>query len=132
MIIENRNFYFSIIIALCLTMILTTIPVWQLVIIPGIIAGFFNKSMKRAMVAGLIGVFAAWIIYILHGLITRNVYSILDQFGALIISTGYGWLLLVIIILMGAIFGALGGGFGYGLLMTIKFYIEKESSRDTR
>lgn len=130
MIIENRNFYISIIVALCLTMILTTIPVWQLVIIPGIIAGFFNKNMKRAILAGLIGVFAAWIIYILHGLITRNVYIILDQFGALIISTGYGWLLLIIIILMGAIFGALGGGFGYGLLITIKFYFEKESSRD--
>lgn len=128
--LEKRNFYISIIIALCLTMILTTIPVWQLVIIPGIITGLFNKSMKRAVVSGLIGVLLGWSIYIIHGLITRNTYTILDQFGSLMIGSGFGWLLLILIILFGAIFGALGGGIGNGLLVVYKFYFEKKTTRN--
>lgn len=127
--IENRNFFISIIIAICITMILTTIPVWQLVIIPGIIAGFFNKSMKRAVLSGLFGVLLAWLIYIIYGLIVRNVYTILDQFGSLIMGSGFGWLLLILIILFGAIFGALGGGLGNGLLFLYKFYIEKQHTK---
>jgi len=43
---ENRKFYISLLVVLCLTMLLTLIPVWQLVIIPGIIAGMLNKSFK--------------------------------------------------------------------------------------
>ena len=43
---KNRKFYISLLVVLCLTMLLTLIPVWQLVIIPGIIAGMLNKSFK--------------------------------------------------------------------------------------
>ncbi|MFX1496634.1 MAG: hypothetical protein ACFFBH_16705 [Promethearchaeota archaeon] len=124
---EDRRFILSLVIAISLTMIFTMIPLWQLVIIPGIIAGLFNKSMKRAILSGTLGVLVSWSIYIIYGLITRNVYSLLDQFGALIISEGYGWLLLILIFLFGAIFGALGGGIGNGLLITVKFYYENNS-----
>lgn len=124
---EDRHFILSLIITISLTMIFTMIPLWQLVIIPGIIAGLFNKSMKRAILSGMLGVLVSWSIYIIYGLITRNVYSLLDQFGALIITEGYGWLLLILIFLFGAIFGALGGGIGNGLLIIIKFYYENSS-----
>lgn len=111
-------------------MIFTAISVWQLVIIPGIIAGLFNKSMKRAIFSGLFGVLFAWLIYIIYGLIVRNVYKILDQFGSLIIGSGYAWLLLILIIIFGAIFGALGGGLGNGLLFLYKFYFEKKEIKN--
>jgi hypothetical protein len=111
-------------------MLITLIPVWQLVIIPGIIAGFLNKTMKYSILSGAIGVATAWLIYILFGIITRNVLIILDQFGALILGDGFGWLLLLLIMLFSVIFGALGGGIGNGLLNLKDFYFEKNSRKE--
>ncbi len=128
--IENRKFYISIIVVSCLTMLLTLIPVWQLVIIPGIIAGMLNKSLKRGILSGFCGVSLSWGIYVIVGLITRNVYFLLDQFGELIFGGDSGWIFLILVILLAAIFGAIGGGIGNGLMAVIKIYLDKHPSRD--
>ncbi|MBA7500512.1 hypothetical protein ES703_46503 [subsurface metagenome] len=130
--IERRTFFISVVVVLCLTMLLTLVPVWQLVIIPGIIAGMLNKSLKYGVLSGIIGVTLSWGIYVLVGLITRNVYIILDQFGALIFGEGFGWLILILIILLAAIFGALGGGIGNGFMTLINAYLEKHPYRDSK
>ncbi len=130
--IENRTFFISIVVVLCLTMLLTLVPVWQLVIIPGIIAGMLNKSLKYGVLSGFIGVTLSWGIYILVGMITRNAYIILDQFGALIFGEGFGWLILILIILIASTFGAMGGGIGNGFMTLINTYIEKHPFRDSK
>jgi len=130
--IEDRKFYISIVIVLCLTMLLTLIPRWQLVIIPGIIAGMLNKSLKRGILSGLSGVTLSWGIYVIIGVYTRNVYLTLDQFGELIFGGGSGWIFLILIILLAAIFGIVGGGIGNGLMTLIKTYLEKLHSRDLK
>ncbi len=130
--IENRKFYISIIAVSCLTMLLTVIPVWQLVIIPGIIAGMLNKSLKRGILSGFCGVSLSWGIYVIVGLITRNVYFLLDQFGELIFGGDSGWIFLILVLLSAAIFGAIGGGIGNGLMSVIKIYLDKHPSRDLK
>ena len=130
--IENKKFYISIVVVLCLTMLLTLIPVWQLVIIPGIIAGMLNKSLKRGILSGFSGVILSWGIYILVGVFTRNVYFLLDQFGELIFGGDSGWIFLILIILLAAIFGAIGGGIGNGLMAVIKAYLEIHPSRNLK
>ncbi len=131
--VENRKFYISIVAVLCLTMLLTLIPVWQLVIIPGILAGMLNKSLKRGILSGFSGVTLSWGIYVIVGLFTRNVYFLLDQFGELIFGGGgSGWIFLILIILLAAIFGAIGGGIGSGFMAVIKVYLEKHQSRDLK
>lgn len=130
--IENRKFYISLIVVSCLTMLLTLIPVWQLVIIPGIIAGMLNKSLKRGILNGFCGVTLSWGIYVIIGLFTRNVYFLLDQFGELIFGGDSGWIFLILVILLAAIFGAIGGGIGNGLMALIKIYIDKHPSRDLK
>ncbi len=129
---ENKKFYISIIVVLCLTMLLTLIPVWQLVIIPGIIAGMLNKSLKRGILSGFSGVTLSWGIYVIVGVFTRNVYLMLDQLGELIFGSGSGWIFLILIMLLAAIFGAIGGGIGNGLMAVIKAYLEKHPSRDSK
>ena len=130
--IENRTFYISLIVVSCLTMLLTLIPVWQLVIIPGIIAGMLNKSLKRGILSGFCGVSLSWGIYVIVGLATRNVYLLLDQFGELIFGGDSGWIFLILVILLAAIFGAIGGGIGNGLMAVIKIYLDKHPSRDLK
>ena len=129
---ENKKFYISIIVVLCLTMLLTLIPVWQLVIIPGIIAGMLNKSLKRGILSGFSGVTLSWGIYVIVGVFTRNVYLMLDQLGELIFGGDSGWIFLILIILLAAIFGAIGGGIGNGLMAVITAYLEKHPSRDSK
>lgn len=130
--IEKRNFLISIIIVLNLAMILTLIPIWQLIIIPGIIAGLFNKSLKYSVLSGFIGVTLSWGIYILMGLITRNVYIFFDQLGMLIFGEGFGWVFLLIIILLAALFGVVGGGVGNGFMNLIEYYLKKYSYRKSK
>ncbi|MHA1240899.1 MAG: hypothetical protein ACTSQU_08900 [Promethearchaeota archaeon] len=130
--IENRTFYISVISVSCLSMLLTLIPVWQLVIIPGIIAGMLNKSLKRGILSGFCGVTLSWGIYVIVGLATRNVYLLLDQFGELIFGGDSGWIFLILVILLAAIFGAIGGGIGNGLMAVIKIYLDKHPSRDLK
>ena len=129
---ENRMFFISVIAVLCLTMLLTLIPVWQLVIIPGLIAGMLNKSLKRGILSGFSGVTLSWGIYVIVGLITRNVYLTLDQLGELIFGANSGWIFLILIILLAAILGAIGGGIGNGLMAVITAYLEKHPFRDSK
>ncbi|NVM17793.1 MAG: hypothetical protein HWN80_08755 [Candidatus Lokiarchaeota archaeon] len=130
--VENRNFYISVIVVLCLSMLLTLIPIWQLIIIPGIIAGILNKSLKRGVLSGFLGVTLSWGLYILVGMFTRNVYFMLDQLGGLIFGEGFGWIFVLLILLLAAIFGAVGGGIGNGFMALIKIYLEKHPFRDSK
>jgi cell division protein FtsX len=113
-------------------MLLTLVPIWQLIIIPGIIAGIINKSLKHGVLSGFLGVTLSWGLYILVGMITRNVYFMLDQLGGLIFGEGFGWTFVVLILLIAAILGAFGGGIGNGLMILIYMYLEKHPSRDSK
>lgn len=123
--ITYKYFIFTTIVAMCLTMLLTLIPVWQLIIIPGVIAGFFNKQLRYAVLSGLTGVTFSWLIYIFAALATRNIYLILEQIGQLMIGSGFGWLILLIVLIIGILMGALGGGLGYSLSTLLKPYLNK-------
>ena len=115
---KNEDLFIGIIMAFFFGCVFSVLPVWQLIIIPGIIAGLLNKSMRRAVLAGGIGTFLAWSLYMISGLILKNVYLLFDQFGAIIIAPGLGWLLITIAFLMSFVFGVLGGALGY-LLNTV-------------
>jgi hypothetical protein len=126
--IENKYKYFiyTTIGALCLTMLFTLIPVWQLIVIPGIIAGFFNKQLRYAVLSGLAGVTISWLIYMIMSLVLRNTYAILEQIGELMVGSGFGWLIFLIILIIGLVMGALGGGIGYSISILLKPYIEQK------
>ena len=121
---EKKVYYKSILTAGILAGLFSLIPLWHLIIIPGIIAGNFHLDRKKGAKSGAIGVLIAWIIYIFIHIIFINAYLLLDQFGALLISSGFGWLILIIILLMGIVFGALGGALGSEarILMKENFY----------
>ncbi len=91
-----------------------------MIIIAGIIAGIFNNSMKRGALSGAAGVGIFWAIFMFYGIITKNSYPLLDQIGILFIGAGYGWLIFLLILLIGILFGALGGATSSGAMILIK------------
>lgn len=125
--IRRRNFAFGVIAASIVTLILVFIPFWQLILIPGVIAGLLNKKIRNGIYSGLLGISIVWVLYIAQSFITRNTYVLLDQFAGVIFgSLGYGWIFFLIIILMGMVFGALGGGIG----SCIRILVEMQQERD--
>ena len=125
---ERLDFLIGILFAAIISYFITFVAIWQLIIIPGLVAGLFNKKMKKGMYSGAIGILITWILYIIYAILTRNAYTNLDQFAGLILgSLGFGWVLMLFILLFGALFGALGGAIGSGLTILIKLLIENES-----
>ena len=123
--LEITNFVLGTLFALIITFFLTFIEIWQLIIIPGIVAGIFNNKMKRGSLSGAISVSAIWALYILVAVLSKNAYVNIEQFAGLIFgalgfdSSGFGWIIILLILLFGALFGALGGAIGSGLKMLI-------------
>ncbi|MFX1313663.1 MAG: hypothetical protein ACFFHD_13795, partial [Promethearchaeota archaeon] len=58
--VDTRNFIISFLLASSITYILIFIKIWQLIIIPGMIAGVLNKTMKQGIYSGALAVFLVW------------------------------------------------------------------------
>jgi hypothetical protein len=118
---EDIIFYVSIITAMIIAYFLTYIEYWQFILVAGIIPGLFNKKMKRGIYSGAIGVSFVWLLYMIFAMVTRNAYTNIDQFAGLIFGdTGYGWAIVILIFMFGALFGALGGSIGSGITIAIQ------------
>ncbi len=125
---DTRNFLISFIITGLLTFALIYAEIWQLIIIPGIIGGLFNKTMRRGIYCGALGVSLVWIFYLIYLMTSKNFYTNLDQFAGLIFGgLGYGSVILILIILFGILFGALGGAIGSGIMILVIPSFEKST-----
>jgi hypothetical protein len=124
---ETRNFLISFLLTAFITFILTYVPVWQLIIIPGIVGGLLNKTMRHGIYSAVLGVSIVWFIYMIYKIAANNVYTNLDQFAGLIFGgLGYGWIIFILILLLGILFGALGGAIGSGIMILIRPYLKKK------
>jgi len=132
---DSKNFLLAIVIAGSTTYLLTFIEIWQLILIPGVMAGALcYKKPREGIYGAAIGITIAWAIYMGIAMLTRNAYINFDQFAGLIFgSLGYGWVIILIVLLCGMLFGALGGAIGAGttLLIKIKQKNLRESSEIT-
>ena len=126
---ETRTFIVSILFTMLITYILTFIDVWQLIIIPGILAGVLNKTIRSGIYSGALGVSIIWVIFMIYRIIEQNAYINLDQFAGLIFGgLGYGWVIFVLISLFGVLFGALGGAIGSSISILVKLRLERGES----
>ena len=130
---EKILFYVSILTAMIITYFLTFIEYWQFILVAGIIPGLFNKKMKRGIYSGAIGVAVVWSFYMIHAMLTRNAYVNIDQFAGLIFGeTGYGWVVIILILLFGILFGSLGGSIGSGIIIFIQLRSETTDSKELK
>jgi len=60
---------------------------------------------------------------------TRNTYTILNQIGALLFGSGSGWIFMLLILLIGAIFGLLGAVIGNIGLVLVNRYVLSENRK---
>ncbi|MBD3352484.1 MAG: hypothetical protein GF364_13430 [Candidatus Lokiarchaeota archaeon] len=125
--INSKNFFLGVIISFTFSFVLSILPVWQLVIISAIVGGFFLKDAKIGGLASLIGVVSSWAMYLIINILTGSVWILVDQIGALLIgNSGYGFVVVIMILLIGGILGFLGGYIGTALWQIVA---EQENER---
>lgn len=110
-----------------LNLVVIMIPFWPLTLVAAIIGGLFCVEMKWGALTGTIGVLLAWGINYL--IATNDIALQADQLGRLIIgSSGAGGIIVILIFLIGALFGFLGGSIGSGIRMLVfpEFLKEEE------
>ena len=111
-----------------LNLVVIMVPFWPLTLVAAIIGGFFCVEMKWGAITGTIGVLLAWGISYL--IATNNIGLQVDQLGRLIIgSSGAGGIIVILIFLIGALFGFLGGSIGSGIRMLVFPEFLKEEER---
>lgn len=117
---QKRNFFLSLLIVSAISIILLFISVWQLILIPGFVAGLINKEVKRSVYSAILSIVVVWAIFMISSFYTKDTYILIDQFAGFIFGgLGFGWVIIIIIFLMGIIFGSLGAAIG---AYSIQFY----------
>ncbi len=119
--IKNKSNFIGVISSFILALLFVYTTIWQLSIVAGFIGGLFYKRMKHGAIAGLVGVGTAWLIFVVIDVLSTNVNSLLDQIGSIILGvSGLGWIFILIVILLGFIFGVLSGSIGSAVRMLLK------------
>ncbi|MEE9410023.1 MAG: hypothetical protein V3V41_03775 [Candidatus Heimdallarchaeota archaeon] len=119
--VKNYSNFIGVISSFILALLFVYTTIWQLSIVAGFIGGLFYKRMKYGAIAGLVGVGTAWLIFVVIDVLSTNVNSLLDQIGSIILGvSGLGWIFILIVILLGFIFGVLSGSIGSAVRMLLK------------
>jgi hypothetical protein len=109
-------------------------PYWWLALVAGVIGGIFVLNTKSASRVGFLGVLSAWIIFLLIKIAINEILSLIDLIGNIIIGgSGNGWIILLIIMIVGGCMGALGAYFGSalrGLLFSANQPEEKKENKN--
>jgi hypothetical protein len=111
--LTTHPYLIGILVCYILAFIFIYIPVWQLVIIPGIVGGLFTKDTKKSALVGLIGVCAGWGTYALINIIVGDVAMLFDQVGVVIAGVeGIGFVFIILSIIIGGVIGLFGSIIG--------------------
>ncbi|QEE16698.1 hypothetical protein DSAG12_02528 [Promethearchaeum syntrophicum] len=124
--------YFATLLTFILSMLFTLVPFWPLTFVAAIFGGFLCKNMNCGALSAMIGIIISWGIYIIIEVIGNRTNILFDQLGILITgSSGFGFWLIFIVLIVGAIIGLLGGTIGSGIRILIepKFLSKKNHQR---
>ncbi|MBD3157226.1 MAG: hypothetical protein GF309_00430 [Candidatus Lokiarchaeota archaeon] len=113
--IPKLPFVLVIVFVLILGVLFQLTGLWILMLLAGGIGALFCRRLKRAFIAGFLGVGLAWAILFGYLILTSQALAIADFFIALLGLSGLGWLVIVISIIIGALLG----GFGAALVRAL-------------
>ncbi|MHA2033434.1 MAG: hypothetical protein ACW99Q_29020 [Candidatus Kariarchaeaceae archaeon] len=98
------------ILASLITSLLT--QAWIFLFITSALAGLIMNRAKAGVLAGALSVFFTFLIFLLYRIFTGPALAVLDLFIGLVGLSGFGWLVFIIILILGFLIGASGGFLG--------------------
>ena len=88
-------------------------PLWQIGIFIPILVGIAARTRKWALLSGTLSMIVGWGVYILVKILTNNALIVLDLVGGVVIgASGLAAVFVIILIVISALFGLLGGWLG--------------------
>ena len=125
--LEKLSTPLSIIIILWIDLLFLLTPYWQLTFLAAFIGGLICSEMKWGAISGMVGILSAWGVSMGIENATNNTMVLLDQIGDLIMGdVGLSGMFILIILLVGAVIGVLGGSIGSGMRILIDSYRNKD------
>ena len=127
-LVNKYSSYFAILLTFILSMLFTLIPFWPLAFVAAICGGFLCRETKCGALSAMIGIIISWGFYIIIEVIRNSTNILFDELGKLITgSSGFGFWLILIMLIVGAFIGILGGTIGSGIRILIepKFLSQK-------
>ncbi len=115
----------TIVVVLTIAIVFQTSGLWVTMIIAGAFAALFTRSVLKSGIAGFLGVAGAWGIILVCLSITAQALDIANFFISLLGLTGLGWVVFIIIVLIGGMLGASGA-------IVLRSFIELIASINTR
>ena len=99
----------------------TLSPIWQLMLLGGIVSGITANTKKIHILSSTIGTFCGWFTYIILKIVRNQSYQTLDQIGQIIIgSSGRGWIFLILILGVGTLLGYVSSVLSYNVKTMIQ------------
>lgn len=113
-VINNNRFVISFFTSLIFSLLLGyLLHEWWVILPAGIIGGLFYVKMSRAILVGFLANGVAWILFLLYyAIFVPPSLYIADIFLSTAGLNGFGWLAIILTILIGAIGGGIGGSIG--------------------
>jgi len=115
---------FAIAVSFIMSLLFTLTPLWQLSLLAGAMGGFLVSKMKCGAFSAFVGTALGWGLYVIIEVVSNQTQVLFDNLGGLIAgTTGLGFLLIVVVILMGGLLGMLGGIIGAGIRILVNPYL---------
>ncbi len=96
--------------------LLALTPLWQLALVAGAISGLLSHRMMWGAITGCVGTGLGWLVYMGISFLTTQSYALLGQVTGIIFeTTSMEGILILLVTLIGASFGTLGGSIGSGV-----------------
>ena len=128
-LVNKYSPYFAILLTFILSMLFTLIPFWPLAFVAAICGGFLCRETKCGALSAMIGIIISWGFYISIEVIRNSTNILFDELGKLITgSSGFGFWLILIVLVVGAMIGLLGGTIGSGIRILIDPKLVSEKS----
>ncbi len=132
-ILEKYGTYLGICAGFIVAFLATFTSFWQLAIVAGIIGGIFCIKTKLGALVGSLGVGLAWLVYVIIKALTTQVIALFDQVGSIIIgSTGLGIVFVILVVVIGFLFGLIGGYLGSSIRVLFDFLMNRKDTPDSK
>ncbi|TFH30048.1 MAG: hypothetical protein E4G98_02795 [Promethearchaeota archaeon] len=112
-------------------LLFTLTPLWQLSLLAGAMGGFLVTKLKCGAFSAFLGTVLAWSVYVIIEVVSNQTQILFDNLGGLIAgTTGLGFWLILVVILVGGLLGMLGGIIGAGIRVLVNPFITMPLSKD--
>ena len=122
---------FATLVSFIFAFLFALTPLWQLSLLAGAMGGFLVTKMKCGAFSGFLGTVLAWSLYIFIEVVSNQTIILFDNLGGLIAgTTGLGFWLILVVILVGGLLGLLGGIIGAGIRFFVNPFLQLPLQKD--